>query len=124
VLRAIFPFVSKVFQPVKQNSNENHRFGNIPDILPAPPGGILEISNKGRKTMRKTILTALFALSLLPAAANAGMSSASIGASVEFRRYEVVKMLDQRFTVAMEEDAKTPYQMTQDEDGRNILLIQ
>lgn len=74
--------------------------------------------------MRAIILTVLFVLSLLPGLADAGMSSAAVGASVEFRRYEIVKMLDQHFTVAMEEDAKTPFQMMTDEDGRNILLIQ
>lgn len=75
--------------------------------------------------MKKIVsLALLFALLLLNLPADAGTSSVSIGASVEFRRYEVVKVLDQKFTVAMEEDAKTPYQMTTDEDGRNILLIQ
>jgi len=75
--------------------------------------------------MQKTVsLALLFTLLLLNLPADAGTSSVSIGASVEFRRYEVVKMLDQRFTIEMEEDAKTPHQMMTDEDGRNILLIQ
>lgn len=52
-----------------------------------------------------------------------GMSSVSVGASVEFMRYEPVKMLGQVFLVEMKQDAKAATSMVTDAKGRNIMII-
>lgn len=52
-----------------------------------------------------------------------GLSSVSVGASVEFMRYERVKMLDQFFLVEMKDNAKAAISFVKGERGRNIMII-
>ncbi len=67
----------------------------------------------------------LIALSLFSSVAQArGVSSVELGATVAFRHYELVKMLDRHFTVEMEEDAKPAMNMGTDDKGHRIVIIQ
>lgn len=73
--------------------------------------------------MKKTTAL-LIALLFFAASAQArGLSSVELGASVEFRRFELVKVLGQHFTVEMKEGAKASMNMSTDDKGRNIVII-
>lgn len=64
----------------------------------------------------------LLSLFLFSTSAFAGLSSVSIGASVQFKKYELVKVLDQHFTVEMKSGATTPFD-TEEELGEKTIII-
>lgn len=64
----------------------------------------------------------LLSLFFLSTPASAGLSSVTIGADVKFVKFEIVKVLDQHFTVEMQAKAATPFE-TEEQIGEKTVLI-
>lgn len=82
--------------------------------------------NAGKKPIGATgvyeVYCLALALFLFSAPAFAGMSSVSIGANVKFTQFELVRVLDQHFTVEMQAQARTPYD-TEKTLGEETVII-